>query len=241
MDLDRFAACAHRRLSQRRCRRPLCITRYFDESSADVQLEHINVYLNEAAEGRHVSRAISMNLEAIGSVSASTPISTRCRRSLGNGRGSGLHAFETTGGNPSHSRSTAHECRCHKLRLFANHVFLRRGPGMSVAALSVTRFSAFSKGASHRLTRLRRCSLGSLLWCRLTQSRHIVLCQLYSSSTSTRSLHTMAEKVPLHGRLLAQWKHHAYPRECAYSHELGERYDRWHDKGGRDGEHIGQG
>ena len=98
MDLDRFAACAHRRLSQRRCRRPLCITREFDEFSADVQLEHINVYLNEAAEGGYVSRAISMNLEAIGSVSASTLISTISRRSLGNGRGPGLYACETTGG-----------------------------------------------------------------------------------------------------------------------------------------------
>ena len=100
MDLDRFAACAHRRLSQRRCRGPLSITRCFEESLADVQLEHINVYLNKAAEGGYASRAISMNLEAIGSVSASTPISTRWRRSLGNGRGSGLHAFETTGGEP---------------------------------------------------------------------------------------------------------------------------------------------
>merc|ERR1719362_2488704 len=28
-------------------------------------------------------------------------------------------------------------------------------------------------------------------------------------------------KVPLHGRLFAQWMHHAYPRECPYPHEAG--------------------
>merc|ERR1719195_1703394 len=27
--------------------------------------------------------------------------------------------------------------------------------------------------------------------------------------------------VPLHGRLFAQWMHHAYPRECPYPHEAG--------------------
>jgi hypothetical protein len=27
--------------------------------------------------------------------------------------------------------------------------------------------------------------------------------------------------VPLHGRLFAQWMHHAFPRECAYPHEAG--------------------
>mmetsp|Transcript_50614 Transcript_50614/g.147156 ORF Transcript_50614/g.147156 Transcript_50614/m.147156 type:complete len:638 (+) Transcript_50614:96-2009(+) len=27
--------------------------------------------------------------------------------------------------------------------------------------------------------------------------------------------------VPLHGRLFAQWMHHAYPRECPYPHEIG--------------------
>merc|ERR1719499_2431028 len=26
-------------------------------------------------------------------------------------------------------------------------------------------------------------------------------------------------KVPLHGRLFAQWMHHAFPRECPYPHE----------------------
>lgn len=28
-------------------------------------------------------------------------------------------------------------------------------------------------------------------------------------------------QVPLHGRLFAQWMHHAYPRECPYPHETG--------------------
>jgi len=28
-------------------------------------------------------------------------------------------------------------------------------------------------------------------------------------------------KVPLHGRLFAQWMHHAYPRECPYPHKFG--------------------
>jgi len=28
-------------------------------------------------------------------------------------------------------------------------------------------------------------------------------------------------KVPLHGRLFAQWLHHAYPRECPYPHTSG--------------------
>ena len=28
-------------------------------------------------------------------------------------------------------------------------------------------------------------------------------------------------KVPLHGRLFAQWMHHAYPRECPYPHVTG--------------------
>eukprot|EP00411_Alexandrium_monilatum_P096386 CAMPEP_0175763382 /NCGR_PEP_ID=MMETSP0097-20121207/67715_1 /TAXON_ID=311494 /ORGANISM="Alexandrium monilatum, Strain CCMP3105" /LENGTH=475 /DNA_ID=CAMNT_0017073123 /DNA_START=41 /DNA_END=1464 /DNA_ORIENTATION=+ len=38
-------------------------------------------------------------------------------------------------------------------------------------------------------------------------------------------LHLIAAKhggqVPLHGRLFAQWMHHAYPRECPYPHEGG--------------------
>jgi len=38
-------------------------------------------------------------------------------------------------------------------------------------------------------------------------------------------LHQVADnhggRVPLHGRLFAQWMHHAYPRECPYPHEVG--------------------
>jgi len=45
------------------------------------------------------------------------------------------------------------------------------------------------------------------------------------SSALLRRLEQVAEvhggKVPLHGRLFAQWMHHAYPRECPYPHELG--------------------
>jgi len=29
-------------------------------------------------------------------------------------------------------------------------------------------------------------------------------------------------RVPIHGRLFAQWMHHAYPRECPFPHESGE-------------------
>eukprot|EP00930_Biecheleria_cincta_P040262 TRINITY_DN2759_c0_g1_i5.p1 TRINITY_DN2759_c0_g1~~TRINITY_DN2759_c0_g1_i5.p1 ORF type:complete len:608 (-),score=128.55 TRINITY_DN2759_c0_g1_i5:227-1951(-) len=32
-----------------------------------------------------------------------------------------------------------------------------------------------------------------------------------------------AGTVPLHGRLFAQWLHHAYPRECPYPHEAGSK------------------
>merc|ERR1740130_1685644 len=28
-------------------------------------------------------------------------------------------------------------------------------------------------------------------------------------------------KVPLHGRLFAQWMHQAFPRECPYPHKIG--------------------
>merc|ERR1719162_1667873 len=32
---------------------------------------------------------------------------------------------------------------------------------------------------------------------------------------------THGGRVPLHGRLFAQWMHHAYPRECSYPHVSG--------------------
>jgi len=43
------------------------------------------------------------------------------------------------------------------------------------------------------------------------------------SATMSERLHKVAASnaghVPLHGRLFAQWMHHAYPRECPYPHE----------------------
>merc|ERR550537_1354143 len=43
------------------------------------------------------------------------------------------------------------------------------------------------------------------------------------SSSLLRRLNEVAVsnggQVPLHGRLFAQWLHHAYPRECPYPHE----------------------
>lgn len=45
------------------------------------------------------------------------------------------------------------------------------------------------------------------------------------SEAMTRRLSELAVshggRVPLHGRLFAQWLHHAYPRECPYPHESG--------------------
>jgi len=42
--------------------------------------------------------------------------------------------------------------------------------------------------------------------------------------------------VPLHGRLFAQWMHHAYPRECPYPHEVGttrpQTPDEWMEETG---------
>lgn len=44
--------------------------------------------------------------------------------------------------------------------------------------------------------------------------------------------------VPLHGRLFAQWMHHAYPRECSYPHMSGttsaQSPDEWMDESGMD-------
>merc|ERR1712014_188444 len=43
--------------------------------------------------------------------------------------------------------------------------------------------------------------------------------------------------VPLHGRLFAQWMHHAYPRECPYPHATGTKNpqtpDEWMSQTGR--------
>merc|ERR1719181_1653104 len=43
------------------------------------------------------------------------------------------------------------------------------------------------------------------------------------SNTLVKRLHSIAQsnngQVPLHGRLFAQWMHHAFPRECPFPHE----------------------
>merc|ERR1719230_2185923 len=45
------------------------------------------------------------------------------------------------------------------------------------------------------------------------------------SATLRRRLDEIADThggtIPLHGRLFAQWMHHAYPRECQYPHVAG--------------------
>jgi len=49
---------------------------------------------------------------------------------------------------------------------------------------------------------------------------------------------TNYNRVPLHGRLFAQWMHHAYPRECPYPHEVGttspQTPDEWMKETGHD-------
>jgi len=60
------------------------------------------------------------------------------------------------------------------------------------------------------------------------------------SAALTRRLHSIAEsnagQVPLHGRLFAQWMHHAFPRECPFPHEDGstnpETPDEWMQRSG---------
>jgi hypothetical protein len=48
--------------------------------------------------------------------------------------------------------------------------------------------------------------------------------------------------VPIHGRLFAQWMHHAYPRECPYPHIIGTTHpqtaDEWMTDRGRDSAHT---
>jgi len=48
---------------------------------------------------------------------------------------------------------------------------------------------------------------------------------------------TADSKVPIHGRLFAQWMHHAFPRECPYPHERGttnpQTPDEWMASNGR--------
>lgn len=49
---------------------------------------------------------------------------------------------------------------------------------------------------------------------------------------------TNGGRVPLHGRLFAQWMHHAFPRECPYPHEAGnaspQTPDEWMQGTGQD-------
>jgi hypothetical protein len=49
-------------------------------------------------------------------------------------------------------------------------------------------------------------------------------------------------QVPIHGRLFAQWLHHAYPRECPYPHSAGktrpQTADEWMVSKGRDAAHT---
>mmetsp|Transcript_173947 Transcript_173947/g.423102 ORF Transcript_173947/g.423102 Transcript_173947/m.423102 type:complete len:689 (+) Transcript_173947:123-2189(+) len=63
------------------------------------------------------------------------------------------------------------------------------------------------------------------------------------SDSLVRRLQGIAEmhggQVPLHGRLFAQWMHHAYPRECPYPHEGGvnpQTPDAWMQDAGQERE-----
>lgn len=61
------------------------------------------------------------------------------------------------------------------------------------------------------------------------------------SATLVKRLESIAAanegKVPLHGRLFAQWMHHAYPRECPYPHPSGtvspQTPDEWMQENGQ--------
>merc|ERR1719343_1930327 len=59
------------------------------------------------------------------------------------------------------------------------------------------------------------------------------------STTLIQRLHQVASanggRIPLHGRLFAQWMHHAFPRECPYPHVGGtnpETPDEWMQRTG---------
>jgi hypothetical protein len=62
------------------------------------------------------------------------------------------------------------------------------------------------------------------------------------SESLTRRLQSLAEnyggEVPLHGRLFAQWMHHAFPRECPFPHEEGsvnpQTPDEWMQETGQE-------
>jgi hypothetical protein len=66
------------------------------------------------------------------------------------------------------------------------------------------------------------------------------------SATITGRLHSIAKsnggQVPLHGRLFAQWMHHAFPRECPFPHEDGstnpQTPDEWMQASGQASGHT---
>jgi len=75
-------------------------------------------------------------------------------------------------------------------------------------------------------------------------SSDTVPAQRQLSDALRRRLHEIAAvnsgTVPVHGRLFAQWMHHAFPHECPYPHESGtinpQTADEWMKKNGHDSE-----
>eukprot|EP00927_Polykrikos_kofoidii_P035103 TRINITY_DN2966_c0_g1_i1.p1 TRINITY_DN2966_c0_g1~~TRINITY_DN2966_c0_g1_i1.p1 ORF type:complete len:609 (-),score=80.99 TRINITY_DN2966_c0_g1_i1:57-1883(-) len=68
------------------------------------------------------------------------------------------------------------------------------------------------------------------------------------SAALQRRLQEVADRhggnIPLHGRLFAQWMHHAYPRECPYPHEIGTTSpvtpDEWITQSGHEDAHASE-
>merc|ERR1719272_2221336 len=72
-------------------------------------------------------------------------------------------------------------------------------------------------------------------------SSDTVVAPRFLSAPLMRRLHSIAEsnagQIPLHGRLFAQWMHHAFPRECPFPHEGGtnpQTPDEWMQKSGHE-------
>merc|ERR1712194_125869 len=73
-------------------------------------------------------------------------------------------------------------------------------------------------------------------------SSDTVVAPRFLSAQLKRRLHSIAEsnagQVPLHGRLFAQWMHHAFPRECPFPHNDGstnpQTADEWMQKTGHE-------
>jgi len=67
------------------------------------------------------------------------------------------------------------------------------------------------------------------------QAPRVLSASLLSRLDQVAAHHT--GEVPLHGRLFAQWMHHAYPRECPYPHEAGtinpQTADEWMSESGQ--------